>query len=96
VADENLARMDRCRQIALELGFQPVSHGPQLVHNSDLAVLNVTSDTEVEWHLSFRERRSTGHTIESASLDLSNLTETQFRTIVVAALSTVVEAAKHA
>lgn len=95
----NLARMERCWEIAKELGFRSLrsSRGSyRLVHTSDLAELTVT-DPEVSWRLSIKERhpavwRTPGHlsgtyTIETGSVELSNLTEAQFRSTLIGVLT---------
>jgi hypothetical protein len=94
IAKANLERMERCRKIARDLGFQDPD-GPDfpMVHTSELLSLSMT-DPEVSWRLSIRERhprwggRGT-YVIETASVDLSNLTESQFRSFLLAALTSV-------
>lgn len=94
IHEANLKRMARCRKIARDLGFQ-MPDGPDfpMVHTSELLSLSMT-DPEVSWRLSIREWRQRkygvgSYVIETASVDLSNLTEAQFRSFLMAALTSV-------
>jgi hypothetical protein len=90
----NLERMDRQRQIAQSMGFlAPKGRDGNLTHVSDLAELSVT-DPEVSWRLSLKEARTarfsgklSTYTIETGSIELSNLTDAQFRAILMGALT---------
>jgi hypothetical protein len=92
----NLARMMRRREIAREMGFySPDGSDAPMVHSSDLLVLAVT-DPEGSWRLSIKERHpmriagQTGdYTLETGSVELSNLTEIQFRAFLIAAKTSV-------
>jgi hypothetical protein len=88
----NLARMERCREIARAMGFlSPQGPDAPMVHSSNLVVLAVT-DPEGSWRVSLRARRAMTvgnetYVIETGSMELSNLSEAQFRCILVGVLT---------